>query len=94
MKLEWRKGLCGICPAGCWVEVGLNNGILADIRLDASHALGAICSRGQHATEIVYSENRLKYAMKRPGHKGSPALARINVAVAHATDRDNLHRVK
>jgi len=26
LELEWRKGICGICPAGCWVEVGLKNG--------------------------------------------------------------------
>ena len=25
---QWRKSLCGICPAGCWVEVALSDGKL------------------------------------------------------------------
>ena len=32
-ELEWKKSLCGICPAGCWVEAGMDaDGRLADIR--------------------------------------------------------------
>jgi hypothetical protein len=31
---KWVKGLCGICPAGCWAEVRLENGRLSDIRQD------------------------------------------------------------
>ncbi len=71
LELEWRKGLCGICPAGCWVEAGISNGKLVDIRPDASHTLGMICRRGNHAPEIVYSKHRLKYPMKRVGARGS-----------------------
>ena len=77
-KLEWRQGLCGICPAGCWVEVGLRNGELVDIRPDTSHTLGMICKRGKHAPEIVYSKHRLKYPMKRTGSKGSYRFERIS----------------
>ena len=69
--LEWQNGLCGICPSGCWVEVGLKNGNIADIRVDSSHALGMICKRGKHAPEIVHSKHRLKYPMKRKGPKGT-----------------------
>ena len=29
VELEWKKGICGVCPAGCWVEVALKNGRLA-----------------------------------------------------------------
>ena len=47
-RIERRKGLCGICPAGCWVEVGLANGKLVEIRADSSHTLGMICQRGKH----------------------------------------------
>ncbi len=69
-KIEWRKGLCGVCPAGCWVDIGLKNGRLADIRQDMTHNLGMLCRRGKHAPEIVYSEHRLQYPMKRVGSKG------------------------
>ena len=67
--MEWKKGLCGICPAGCWVEIALENGRMVDIRPDDSHSLGTICRLGQHAVEIVYSEHRLKYPLRRIGSK-------------------------
>ena len=74
----WKKGLCGICPAGCWVEVKLQNGRLVDIRADDSHPLGMICRRGEHAPEIIYSKHRLKYPMKRVGPKGTFEFERIS----------------
>ena len=92
--LEWWKGLCGICPAGCWVEVGLQDGRLADIRADTSHTLGMICRRGQHAPEIVYSEHRLKYPLKRVGPKGSYDFERISWDEAYKVIVDNLNRIK
>ncbi len=73
----WKKGICGICPAGCWVEVALDNGRLVDIRADRDHPLGMICRRGRHAPEIVYSEHRIRYPMKRTGPKGQRAFERI-----------------
>ncbi|MFC2045636.1 IscS subfamily cysteine desulfurase [Chloroflexota bacterium] len=92
--LEWQKGLCGICPAGCWVEVGLKNGRLIDIRADTSHTLGVICKRGQHAPEIVYSKHRLKYPMKRVGTKPSYEFERITWDEAYRIITDNLNRLK
>ena len=89
-KLEWKKGLCGICPAGCWVEVGLNNGRLVDIRPDTSNTLGMICRRGRHAPDIVYSEHRLKYPMKRVGAKGSYDFERITWDEAYNIIVENL----
>ena len=69
--LTTQKGICGICPAGCWVEVGLRDGKLETIGPNDSHSLGMICRRGEHAPEIIYSENRLRYPMRRKGPKGS-----------------------
>jgi len=76
-QLTWKKGLCGICPAGCWVEVGLEDGRLHDIRPDPDHTLGMICRRGQHAADIVYSEHRLRHPLKRAGPKGTHRFERI-----------------
>ena len=63
------KSICGICPAGCWVETGVKGGEIVDIRPDTGHALGMICRRGEHAPEIVHSEHRLttplKYGIKQ-----------------------------
>jgi anaerobic selenocysteine-containing dehydrogenase len=93
-KLERKKGLCGICPAGCWVEVDLDNGELVDIRPDTSHTLGMICRRGQHSPEIVYSKHRLKYPLKRVGPKGSYEFERITWDEAYNIIAENLNRIK
>ena len=74
----WKKCICGVCPSGCWVEVRLKDGKLAEIRPDSSHTLGMLCKRGQHAPEIVYSKHRLQYPMKRNGAKGSYDFERIS----------------
>ncbi|MFQ5676662.1 MAG: molybdopterin-dependent oxidoreductase, partial [bacterium] len=93
-NLEWQKGICGICPAGCWVEVGLQDGHLVDIKQDSSHPLGMICRRGQHAPEIIYSEHRLKYPMKRVGPKGTNEFKRISWDEAYDVIVKNLNRIK
>ncbi|MBD3335235.1 MAG: aminotransferase class V-fold PLP-dependent enzyme [Candidatus Eisenbacteria bacterium] len=92
--LEWQPALCGICPAGCWVEVGLQNGRLAGIRADTTHPLGMICRRGEHAPEIVYSEHRLRYPMKRTGPKGTFEFERISWDEAYDLIVANLRRIK
>jgi cysteine desulfurase NifS len=91
---QWRRGLCGICPAGCWVEVGLKNGKLTDIRQDSGHTLGTICRRGKHAPEIVYSRHRLRHPMKRIGAKGTYQFERITWDEAYDIIVQNLNRIK
>jgi cysteine desulfurase NifS len=90
----WKKGICGICPAGCWVEAGLQGGRLVDIRQDEGHPLGMICRRGQHAPEIVYSENRLRYPLRRIGSKGTHRFERITWDEAYETIVDRLKALK
>lgn len=92
--VQWVKGICGICPAGCWVEVGKKDGRIIDIRQDESHSLGMICRRGQHAPEIIYSEHRLKYPMKRVGPKGTHEFERISWDEAYDIIVENLNRIK
>ncbi|HEB86247.1 MAG TPA: aminotransferase class V-fold PLP-dependent enzyme [Gammaproteobacteria bacterium] len=92
--IEWKKGVCGICPAGCWIEAGMQDGKMVDIRADKSHQLGMICRRGQHAPEIIYSEQRLKYPMKRVGPKGSHAFERISWDEAYDCIVKNLNAIK
>jgi cysteine desulfurase NifS len=93
-RIEWRKGLCGICPAGCWVEVGLANRKLVDIRADSSHTLGMICRRAKHTPEIVYSKHRLRYPLKRLGHKGSYDFKRISWEKAYKLIAESLSKIK
>jgi cysteine desulfurase NifS len=74
---SWKPAICGICPAGCWVEVGMRDGRMADIRPDSAHPLGMICRRGEHAPQIVYSENRLRHPLRRTGPKGTFEFERL-----------------
>jgi cysteine desulfurase NifS len=92
--VRWTKAICGICPAGCWVEVGAQDGRLVDIRQDTGHPLGMICRRGMHAPEIVHSEHRLKYPMKRAGPKGSHEFTRISWDEAYDLIVERLERIK
>ena len=89
-----KRGICGICPAGCWVEVGIRDGRLVTIQPDDSHSLGMICRRGQHAPEIVYSENRLRYPMRRNGPKGKHEFERISWDEAYDLIVENLERIR
>ncbi len=91
---EWRKSLCGICPAGCWVEVALEDGRIVDIRPDKSHSLGTICKLGEHAPQIVYSKDRLRYPLRRKGPKGTYEFERITWDEAYNTIVENLNSIK
>ncbi len=90
----WKKSICGICPAGCWVEVGVDDGRLASMRPDPDHPLGMICRRGQHAAEIVYSPHRLQHPLKRRGPKGSGEFERISWDEAYETITRRLLSIK
>lgn len=92
--LLWKRGICGICPAGCWVEVGLRDGKMVDIRADTTHQLGMICRRGRCAPEIVYSEHRLRYPLRRQGPPGTYEFARISWDEAYDEITAQLQRIK
>ena len=73
-----RRALCGICPAGCWIVVTYDReGKIAAVRADESSPFGITCRLGVHSPEIVYSENRLRYPLKRKGSKGTFDFERI-----------------
>jgi cysteine desulfurase NifS len=53
-----------------------------------------ICRRGEHAPEIVHSEHRLEYPMKRVGPKGEYEFERVSWDQAYDVIVDNLERLK
>jgi cysteine desulfurase NifS len=93
-KADWRKSLCGICPAGCWVEVCIEDSKLIDIKPDVDHTLGMLCRLGQHAPEIIYSKHRLLYPLQREGKKGTYDFRRISWDDAFNTIAEKLNRIK
>lgn len=80
-----KKGLCGICPAGCGIDIVMEGGRLHRIRPMEGHPLGTVCVRGVHAEEVIYSPDRLKYPAKRTGERGTGKLANISWEEAYET---------
>jgi len=89
-----KHGICGICPAGCWVTLGMQDGKIVSIAADEGHPLGMICRRGAHAPEIIYSKDRLLYPQKRVGPKGSFQFERITWDEAYETIANRLNQIK
>jgi len=80
-----KKGLCGICPGGCGVEINLEGERLKGIKPMQDHPLGIICTRGIHSAEVIYSPDRLKSPMKRVGKRGEGKFAKITWEEAFET---------
>jgi cysteine desulfurase NifS len=90
-----RRALCGICPAGCWVIVEYDEGgRISRVRPDESSQFGVICKLGEHSAEIVYSEDRLLYPMRRKGPKGTYDFERISWDDAYEIIVSRLNRIK
>ncbi|OFZ22868.1 MAG: aminotransferase V [Bdellovibrionales bacterium GWB1_55_8] len=95
MAVHWKKTICGICPAGCWIEAKLNQeNRIIEVRADASHPLGALCHRGEKAPEIVYSPHRLEHPMRRKGSKGNFDFERVSWDEAYEIIIAQLTRIK
>ena len=73
-----RDGLCGICPAGCWVRAHLSGGRLVSVEAQPDHPLGRLCHIGQHSPEIVHDEKRLRHPLRRVGPKGTHAFEPVS----------------
>jgi anaerobic selenocysteine-containing dehydrogenase len=73
-----KRGLCGICPSGCGIEITMEEERLHQIKPMKGHPLGIVCTRGVHSEEIVYSPDRLKFPMKRIGDRGKGKFERTS----------------
>lgn len=78
MSKRIEKGICGICPANCGVEISLENDRIVAVHPWKGHIQGIPCVRGRHAPEIVYSADRLRRPLKRSGPKGTLAFTEIS----------------
>ena len=73
-----KDGLCGICPAGCWVTATLEDGAITGARPLQDHPLGMICTNGAHSAEIVHDPDRLTHPLRRIGPKGTYEFERVS----------------
>lgn len=69
-NIEYKEGICGICPGACSVNIELREGKIHGLRPSEIHKPSGICVRGSKAKDIVYSKDRLKTPLIRNGKKG------------------------
>jgi cysteine desulfurase NifS len=87
-------GLCGICPAGCWVRVHRRDGRMESVEPLPDHPMGIVCTIGKHSPRIVHDPDRLRYPMRRVGKKGSGEFERIGWDAAFEILVERLQAVK
>ena len=92
-RVEEKDGLCGICPAGCWVTVTLEDGVIRQVQ-PQDHPLGMICTNGAHSGEIVHDPDRLQHPLRRVGPKGGYEFERIGWDDAFEIIVEQLDRIK
>lgn len=85
--------VCGICPAGCGVNVHLVNGKIERLTPIKNHPHGIVCPRGMAAKEIVYSPDRILYPQRRVGARGEGRFERISWDDAYATIVEQLRAI-
>jgi len=90
-----KRGICGICSAGCWIVAEYDDdGRIARIRPDESSEMGIICKLGEHAADIIYSENRLRHPLKRIGPKGTFDFEPISWDEAYGIITEKFNSIK
>ena len=97
MKVRQKKkrGICGICPSGCWVVAEFDNlGRISRLRPDEVSPMGILCRLGEHAPEIIYSANRLLNPLRRKGPKGTYEFEPISWDDAYTEITGKLNAVK
>ncbi len=89
-----KDGLCGICPAGCWVRAHYLNDRLVKVEPHPEHHLGMICRIGHYSPEIIYDPDRLLYPLRRKGPKGTYDFERISWDEAYEIIVSRLESIK
>ncbi|TKB28062.1 dehydrogenase [Desulfopila sp. IMCC35006] len=86
--------VCGICDAGCGVNVHLVDGMITGQTRLKDHPCNVICHRGAHAEEIIYSKDRLLYPQRRIGERGEGRFERIGWDQAYDFWLEKLDEIK
>jgi anaerobic selenocysteine-containing dehydrogenase len=85
--------MCGVCAAGCGVEVHLEHGKIERLVPLKNHPQGIVCPRGMAAKEIVYSKDRILFPQRRVGKRGEGIFERISWDDAYNIIVENLQKI-
>lgn len=88
------KGLCGICPAGCWVKIYRHGERITKVETLPDQPLSTLCRIGRHSPDIVHDPDRLRHPMRRKGSKGNYDFERISWDAAFEILVENLETIK
>ena len=93
--LKKKRAICGICSAGCWVEVTFDGkGRMTAVEADRNSPYGMICRIGKLSPQIVYSKDRILHPLRRKGPKGTFDFERISWDEAYGEIVDRLQKIK
>jgi len=87
-------GICGICPAGCWVRITREGDQITDVQPQPDHPLGMICTIGRHSPQVVHDPERLQTPLRRVGPKGTYEFEPISWDEAMSTIAERLIATK
>lgn len=87
-------GVCGVCDAGCGATVHISAGKITRQTILKDHPVNALCRRGLHADEVIYSQDRLLYPQRRIGLRGESKFERITWDQAYELWVEGLEKVK
>lgn len=91
-------GYCSLCCSRCGTINELNqNGRLVKVKPNPEHPTGsAMCAKGRAAPELVYSDDRILYPLKRTNPKSStnPEWVKISWEEALETVSEMLTKIK
>jgi anaerobic selenocysteine-containing dehydrogenase len=88
------SGLCGVCSAGCGVDITLEYGHISRLKPRSNHPRGIVCTRGTRAAEVVYSPDRLLYPQRRVGARGDGRFEPISWDDAYAAIVERLLAIR
>ena len=100
--MEVIKTDCALCVNCCGLDAYVEDGRLVKIEGSENHPvnLGYVCPKGKQLIEYVYSEDRLKYPMRRDRATGKwhrlswdEALDGIAAQLAEIKEKDGAHAV-
>ena len=94
MSKKVIPGICGVCDAGCGVNIHLVNGKITRQTMLKGHPSNAICRRGIQADEVIYSDDRLLYPQRRIGERGEGRFERISWDQAYVIWIAGLEKIK